>query len=151
MVWEKERRPTELLAMGLAVTHDATSRDPWLARPTATSPAGLPSPAPTIIFSGVKVIKSSRVNLTVLGFKFNLRTIFVALKMNFGIKNGICGFSGGFSSGRISLFFLFYLKKSSEVGGGVWQVILIWLLDGYVLYSVLILFYGGAIGEVATF
>ena len=44
---------------------------------------GSPSTAPTIIFSGIKVIKFSRVNLPFLGFRFNSKTIFVALEMSF--------------------------------------------------------------------
>jgi hypothetical protein len=51
------------------------SRSPSLAR--------LPSPAPTIIISGVRVIKSSRVNLSLQGFRFNPKMIFVTLKTNF--------------------------------------------------------------------
>ena len=53
--------------------------------------AGSPSPLLTIVFFGVRVIKSSRVNLPLLSFRFNpkmilmaLETIYVALETNFG-------------------------------------------------------------------
>jgi hypothetical protein len=92
MVCEKERRPMALLAVGLAVTHGiaghGSSHDPRLARPTTTlfgspSLAGSSSSAPTIIFFGIRVIKSSRVNIPLLGFRFNPKMIFVALETNF--------------------------------------------------------------------
>jgi hypothetical protein len=51
----------------------------------------------TIIFSSVKVIKSSRVNLPFLGFRFELRNDFCGIRSDFcDIRNGFWALKMGF-------------------------------------------------------